>query len=167
MGVEAYRLAVKFNEVDFNRVYERLLEYEAKLIEKCSNGDYELEIMTNNGYIEMLLKLIKNDIALKQMKNSELKGYIVLSIRFAIPNPSEIVDDIVELVSKLSNDFQLAYFGDAETKSPILIEDYSDLKLRVNDAKLGFEEFFSELPYPIRCRDVFPTFRRLNPDRVL
>lgn len=166
MGQEAYRLAVRFETSDKSKIYKKLIEYNAKVVEECKNGDIEFEITTCNGFIELYLTCVKHETPSTEGVKEIHIGKAVLRIRFAKSNSNDLVDDIVNFVSKLSEDLNIEYFGDAETKKSIEFEDYNSLKVSVINAKKDFESYFSKLPYPIRCKDVFPTFRELNPDRV-
>jgi hypothetical protein len=152
LGYEAYRLIVKLQNLSITDMKRELLSHGAKLIEEIGSS-ITMEIENLNGVIEILLNTTN--------KNNE----IGMSIRFAKPNDIGIVNDIMSLLGKLKHKYDLVYVRDTETKKEIDIDDYSLLVETIKNSKSDFEEYFPDIPHPIRCKDVFSTFRKIHPEK--
>jgi|LSQX01.3.fsa_nt_gb hypothetical protein len=174
MGLEAYRLIVKLQDTSISQVDQELKKIGFTQIGMYQK-DIELEFEKPSGVIEMLLTTVEesNKGSLILTNSSEYKscqtqiGNIIMHVRFAKVSHSNIVDDIIDVIKAISYTTTIEFVGDVEAKTQVDTSSYEDLRKRVEYSKIEFEKWFPEIPYPIRCKDVFPTYRKLNPDKVV
>ena len=154
MGFEAYRIIAKFRSLEIEDMEDELKKNGAITIEKTDNST-AMEIEKPNGIIEILLRL------------SSHRNEVYLSIRFAKPNDIQIVDDIMILLKSIIPKYNLVLLLDAETKEKIDIDNYSSFIKMVKESQDDFKKFFPDIPYPIRCEDVFSEYRKIHSEKIL
>lgn len=173
MGLEAYRLCIKFSSnPTLEDVESILVSLGGNILSKEPNGDSEINFNFNEGIIEILISTIKDQNKIlaqitgqqthKIKVNPEEIGKTILNLRFAKPNSLEIVDKIIQLLKDLDTNIKIKFVGDIESKHEINLENYDDFKTRVFNAKEEFNKWFPPIPYPVSCKDVFNSIRKIK-----
>ena len=177
MGREAYRMGIRFvdNAISKDKVVEELLALGAIDTQKGRYGQVDMEIPFEEGYLEMLIysqreyrkfmdEALYSSEDLKHLIDREVPNNTVLEMRFAKLNSVDLVDKIMEVMTKLHQKGIIQKVGDLETRQTINFNDYSDFKERAKKAKEEYERWHHSLPYPIRCSEVYDTYHKLYPE---
>ncbi|WP_242217387.1 hypothetical protein [Bacillus cereus group sp. BfR-BA-01380] len=169
MGFEAYRIAVRLEDsVSKNDIKKKLIQLGGNLIDEDSKCGYvNIDFNLEQGVIEVLLE---NPYEVHkglygEEKLDEVRNQLRIYIRFAKPNSIEIVDKIIQLLIKIDEEYKIKGVLDLQSKTRIVLNDYSEFKNNVVLAKQEFNKYYPDVKYPIKCEAVFKEYRASNPEK--
>lgn len=152
MGLEAYRMGLVFRErSDKEKVKTCLEKVGIEVISKDKNGDVLLEKRYNKGFIEFMIREIDN-------KNA------VVSLRIAKPNSDKVFFCLFELLGDLNKLKEILKIKDYELKRDFDLINTSLILENFIKLKNEFAKWYPDLPYPIRCEEVFEEYHKLHPE---
>lgn len=152
MGLEAYRIGLVFYEnIDKETLKNSLEKVGVEVINKDKNGDILLEKRYDEGFIEFMIRELNN-------KNA------IVNLRIAKPNSDQIFFFLFKLLSKLNDLKRISKIKDYEANKDFDLS--NTLPIRENFIKLRnkFIKWYPDLPYPIRCEEVFEKYHELHPE---
>lgn len=92
---------------------------------------------------------------------SNVKNQLRVYMRIAKPNSEKVIDKLMVLLSDINSYFGIKGILDLITGKKVDICDYTEFKNDFIKAKIEFETFYSGIPYPIKCHEVFPKYREI------
>lgn len=165
MGVEGYRFAVNIEKKENKEaIKEKLLELGGILISEDNVcGRINIDFGYQEGIIEVLMENpYEIHMGLRGVENiSNVKNQLRVYMRIAKPNSEKIIDKLMELMDKINSCFGIKGILDLITGKKVDIYNYTEFKDDFIKAKIEFETFYSGIPYPIKCHDVFPKYREI------
>lgn len=165
MGLEAYRIELKpvhpvkrqdvlngFAELGFSVSGENL-------------GDVYLEKAYDFGYIEIALqnsewsRLFLNEYRLQQDQKEDVAAQPAedrerITVQIAKPNHENIIDCLMRDVLEFNRSIPVTMIN-LQTKEKVDPKNYNNLKEHFKKARNEFEQWFPNLDFPVRCREVF------------
>ncbi len=152
MGKEAYMLDIVLNKsYSSNIILESLLEFGFKITQTNSKNEVYFEKKYNEGFLEMLTRNSMNEIS-------------IIKIRIAKPNSIEIIEKLKEFLLHLNELYTIEYIKDYETKKKLSLNNFDDLKEIFKCSKQDFDKWYPGIKFPIRCNDVFKTYKGMHPE---
>lgn len=163
MGLEAYRLGVKFKEnVDLYNICNAMKNMGCSIVEFNSNLA-EMEFVTEKYILEFLVLQRPFD-CLNQCKkrkldqaNNDIEN-IILQIRFSKVNPPIVVDGAINFLQRLNEEIKIKIVWDKEKKCSINLANFEDLRISFCKKQEEFKKWFHFSYSPTRCKDVFKFF---------
>lgn len=173
MGLEAYRLGIKFEDNLSTNDLRKILEtLGAKTVNIEYNGEIQMEVVSNKGIVELLLsQIVDRENVLEKItgkkffytfcSNKDI-GKTLLSIRIAKINPAEVIDELVKLIDGLSMRLKIKFVWDIESHCEVSQPSFEELKRRYIVAQKNFNKWFNLEYKPIRCSEVFENINTTN-----
>jgi hypothetical protein len=168
MGVEAYRFAVNIEKKENKlAIKEKLLELGGILISEDVCGRINIDFCYEEGIIEVLMENpYEIHKGLRGVGNiSNVKNQLRVYMRIAKPNSEKVIDKLMVLLSNINCYFGIKGILDLITGKKVDVYNYTEFKDDFIKAKIEFETFYSGIPYPIKCNEVFPKYREIMEDK--
>ncbi|WP_243129539.1 AsnC family transcriptional regulator [Clostridium sp. HBUAS56017] len=130
-------------------------------------GRINIDFSYEEGIIEVLMEnpyeIHKGVYGEENISN--IKNQLRVYMRIAKPNSEKVIDKLMVLLSSINSCFGIKGILDLITGKKIDIYNYAEFKDDFIKAKREFEAFYSGIPYPIKCHEVFPKYREITGDK--
>ncbi len=165
MGLEAYRIRLEQKQpIPKQDIIDQFIN-QGFIICDQNFGDTYLEKAYKYGYVEIKIhNSEQHRIALNRYKSEHnRKKYEiyqpanneeVIIIQIAKPNHENIIDSLISDLDVLNHSVPITVIN-LQTKKPIDIKNYSDLKKHFKSEHDEFGRWYQTPVYPVRCKDVF------------
>jgi len=171
LGLEVYRIKIEpIKRIERKEILNVFVDIGFSI-----NGDNFSDIYLEKGYdwgcAEVVLQNLElGRIALNQYKSQHNLCDLIekpdddterVIVQIAKPNHQNIIDSFMQDIQAFNNAIPILVIN-LQTKKKININHYVDLKEDFKQSQNEFIQWYPNLPYPIRCKDVFEADKKIN-----